>query len=981
MVTLSVDHFDAFHERVHGRGPFNWQSRLLRQIVVERRWPRVLDLPTGVGKTTCIDIALFALALDAERSPQEQWCPRRIAMVVDRRIVVDQAAERGRKLLRALVAMDHDDIVGEVARRLRSLCRETDEPVAVFTLRGGMPKDDAWARTPDQPLILASTVDQLGSRLLIQGYGVSRNMKPVHAGLLANDSLVLLDEVHLSQPFAETLDALQQLRAMFVARRAGNGSEPHLPGRFQHAFLSATPGRTSTTPFRLLDEERGLDTPLGPRLHASKPARLQKVNDRDLLCSTCAEIACDQIERHEVIAVVLNRVASAHRVAAVLRERLTDHAQVVLLTGRMRPLDRDEVLRELRPRIETGRTRSSIGSKLVVVGTQCIEAGADFDFDAIVTESASLDALRQRFGRVDRLGDYRKADGVIVHVDSKENKDDPVYGRAAAATFKWLEQVAKTRKPKAVDFGGMALPKLSAEEESELLAPRKSAPTLLPAYMDLWMQTSPPPSVAPDVALWLHGPESGPADVQVIWRCDLAEEDLSLEKGNEERTIAIVASVRPSSLEAVSVPFATARRWLAGEPVDLVDVADVEIARADVEQRQQASPGFRAVRWDGLDSKVIDARELRPGDTIVVPATYGGLRENTFDPSEKKDPVEDLAERAALFGRGRPALRLHPAVLSGLGLSLSTEDVGEARSALAKLAAASPPGWRKLWLQRLAQRGSMIVVDAENPWTVLEGRRVSPRELRDAARAEDARERSIDIATVEVGVELTTDEDDSFYAGRAVALSVHSGDVERFAREYASRVGFPPALAEDVALAGWLHDIGKADPRFQIMLRGGSEIDFLADQTPWAKSAIPSGAKAAQRAARFRSGYPKGARHEVQSLAMLEKHHDAIVAKANDLDLVLHLVASHHGHCRPFAPAVQDRDPVDVVLGGHLSDVFGTLDFGPTSSDHGLYRLDSSLADRFWRLVNRYGWLELCWLEAVLRLADHRASEMEQEGT
>ena len=44
------------------------------------------------------------------------------------------------------------------------------------------------------------------------------------------------------------------------------------------------------------------------------------------------------------------------------------------------------------------------------------------------------------------------------------------------------------------------------------------APTLLPAYLDLWAQTSPPPSQLPDVSLWLHGPSAGPADVQVVWR-------------------------------------------------------------------------------------------------------------------------------------------------------------------------------------------------------------------------------------------------------------------------------------------------------------------------------------------------------------------------------------------------------------------------------------------------------------------------------
>src|SRR2546421_243883 len=120
-MSLGVDDFEEFHVAVHGtdkdgkdKRPFDWQSRLLRQLV----------------------------------------------------------AERGRKLLRALVDEDAKPVVRAVAKLLRSLSKESAEPLGVFTLRGGMPKDDGWARTPDQPLILASTVDQLGSRLLIQGYGV-----------------------------------------------------------------------------------------------------------------------------------------------------------------------------------------------------------------------------------------------------------------------------------------------------------------------------------------------------------------------------------------------------------------------------------------------------------------------------------------------------------------------------------------------------------------------------------------------------------------------------------------------------------------------------------------------------------------------------------------------------------------------------------------------------------------------------------------
>jgi CRISPR-associated endonuclease/helicase Cas3 len=300
-------------------------------------------------------------------------------------------------------------------------------------------------------------------------------------------------------------------------------------------------------------------------------------------------------------------------------------------------------------------------------------------------------------------------------------------------------------------------------------------------------------------------------------------------------------------------------------------------------------------------------------------------------------------------------------------------DPDEVKEILGTLAEAEAPGWRKYWLGALAQSRQEIVVDAPEPWVVLQGRRAVAQDLRKAMDAEGG-----DAATVEDGVELTTDEDDSFFAGRSVTLPEHSCDVERFARTYAAGAGLPAALVEDIALAGWLHDIGKADRRFQIMLRGGSEIDFFKDERPWAKSDMPPGAKAAQRLARQRSGYPRGARHEVQSLAMIEEHLEVIRAKAHDIDLVLHLVGSHHGYCRPFAPAVADDHPVAVALPHLASARFGTMSFSGTSSSNRRFGLELGLADRFWELVQRYGWLELCWLEAILRLGDHRASEWEQ---
>lgn len=546
-MTLSVSAFGAFHAAVHGgKQPFAWQQRLLEQVVRDKAWPRVLDLPTGAGKTTCIDIALFALALDAANEASARWCPRRITMVVDRRIVVDQVAERGRRLGQAL-SRSRDGVISEVANRLRSLTRRGEEPLGVFTLRGGMPKDDGWARSPDQPLVIASTVDQVGSRMLMQGYGVSQGMKPVHAGLLANDALLLLDEVHLSEPFRQTLDQLARLRERF--------SESGMKTRFSHAFLSATPGAGAASTFTLLDEEKKPDSPLGPRLHASKPVCLVEVEDRTALEWACVERAKALLDRHRTVAVVVNRVASAGVIARQLVESLGSNAAVTLLTGRMRPLDRDDVLRELRPAVQTGRKRSEDQPKRVIVGTQCIEAGADFDFDALVTEAASLDSLRQRFGRVDRLGEYKKAEGVVVYDNCKRLReelkrrgakpsladDDPIYGSALGETISWfkkqqserpkklkqelkkLKEAVKKRKgedkqqaeqqltrSEQVDFGVLALEVPIGDALTKLLAPKPDAPTLLPAYLDLWAQTSPAPSRVPDVSLWLHGPSSGP---------------------------------------------------------------------------------------------------------------------------------------------------------------------------------------------------------------------------------------------------------------------------------------------------------------------------------------------------------------------------------------------------------------------------------------------------------------------------------------
>jgi len=92
---LTEEHFPAFFQEVHGWEPFPWQQALLHRVV-EEGWPRLIDVPTGLGKTAVLDVAVYAALLGSEHAR------RRIFLVVDRRLIVDQAHEHAARIARAL---------------------------------------------------------------------------------------------------------------------------------------------------------------------------------------------------------------------------------------------------------------------------------------------------------------------------------------------------------------------------------------------------------------------------------------------------------------------------------------------------------------------------------------------------------------------------------------------------------------------------------------------------------------------------------------------------------------------------------------------------------------------------------------------------------------------------------------------------------------------------------------------------------------
>lgn len=963
---LSLDDFAAFFEDVHGHTPFPWQRRLLAAVASTGEWPAMLDLPTGCGKTAAIDIAVFHLAMEADRGSARR-APVRIAFVVDRRLVVDDAFARAQRLDRALSNPRHP-VTKDVADRLGRLSGG-NTPLNAVRLRGGLPYEDSWTRTPSQPTVLCSTVDQIGSRLLFRGYGVTDSMKPVHAGLIGSDCLILLDEAHLAEAFRQTLS--------WVTRYQGpEWRQVDAAAPWAVSLLTATPGATMGECFSLDDEDRSHPL-LAKRLNARKPARLiapvkrrgkrganaegedgeKESRDADVFQRARALVkhvreALDHFEEPwngapcPAIGVVVNRVARARAVFDSLMQEISESAECLLLIGPARPLDRESLAHVL-ARIRTGAERN-LQRPLVLVATQCIEAGVDIDLDALITEVAPLDCLRQRFGRLNRAGrDILPYARIVANgADLSSSVDDPVYGGAIRPAWDALMEAAtKDSGDPVVELG---LGAFAVRMVEQALAPKADAPVLMPAHLDLLSQTSPVPTADPDVSLFLHGPSRQADSITVVWRADIDPD-----KQTSEEVRRLLTLIPPRSLEAIELPHWAVRRWLMNDS-SLGHLADIPTRPPETEPRVRSRR--MAFRWKGNDdrSRWIAPRLLRPGDTIVVPASYGGVDGFGWNPSHK-EPATDLGRRAAqTFAGRRFAIRIAPGLLDGFVTDAALADA---------LAGAVSSSWRDLRSSLIELnlpediRGDLAALDSAN-------RKASVTASLDLYGTDEGRPRGV-VFVAPFGIRGMEDEGDGWpntteddaigsFSGFPLSLQQHSHDVERKVEAFARAAGLSSERIADLTVAGFLHDAGKADPRFQAWLYYG---DPLGPEPGNESAVLAKSGRALPPMARTQSGLPERWRHEALSVRLSRASER--LRSAHDPDLVLWLIGSHHGYGRPFFPHLDPTERIPEVGPQSLAFSWNGLDW----------------PSLFVRLKHRYGVWELARMEAILRLADHRASE------
>lgn len=913
--------FVEFYHAIHDRAPFPWQARLAEEVEQTETW-RPVGVQTGLGKTACLDIAVWWLASQAGRSSAERTAPTRIWWVVNRRLLVDSTAQHAEGLACLLggATSQLDDpaqqVIAAVGRRLRSLSAgPSTKPLQVIRLRGGLAS--RTPTDPSSPAIILCTLPMYGSRLLFRGYG--SKLRSIDAAMAGTDSLVLLDEAHLAPHLKKLLPAL--------AECAPGARSPLGEFRSQARLvpLTATGDQADGRPFLLNDADE--ENPVvRQRLDATKPLQLRKDTGdgvrslvqatRDLLKQAPEPSSC---------LVFANTPKTARAVFNRLRKQYDGKADLLLLTGLMREREAKRVRRRiLDPHQGIPATRDATEPRarhFIVVATQTLEVGADVDAEYLVTEACGVRALTQRLGRLNRLGSHGRSRAIYVHVPPKAAKKSkepngatwPVYGKEPADVWQRLRDALDDSET--VD--------LAPRHIARVLGPpadaASSAPEVLPGLLWEWIKTTTPPEGEAPVDPYFSGIEGPSYAVSLIWRVHTPEDGERLWP-------------RARDQEAIDVPLQDIHGVLKEEEV-------------------------QRIAADGVTIETVSEDQLRPGDGIVLSAQRGLLDEFGWNP-EADQPVVDTS----LAGNGLPLdsqtlehlcdVRLKRQIDTASGIAddeeidqtAQQEAAGEVLEAIQ--AAATPVGWDddewagfvNALTSRVEQaRGEVPRLRIENPqrepWNI-----------------------DLDETSLSLGPE-------------AVELEAHGAAVGQCARDVAASIGLPQHLCEVIETAGRAHDIGKADRRFQRWLDPEGKRGTIV-----AKSNMP---RHRWEATRVAAGWPRGGRHEALSAWLVAEWLEQVPAWGDQLsqlsaeeqevarELLLHLVISHHGKGRPLVRPVADDT---------LAEVCGEVEGVAVRVPANLSRADWNQPARFKRLNDRFGPWGLALLEAILIRADHAVS-------
>jgi CRISPR-associated endonuclease/helicase Cas3 len=858
-----------------GYKPFGWQRRLF-ELFVANDAPAACNIPTGLGKTSVIPIWLLALAFQV--LARQVSLPRRLAYIVNRRTVVDQATATVQALVERLDHpgderwSDAEGYLQELRGALATLASEKDRVIGVSTLRGELADNNEWKLDPARASIIVGTIDMIGSKLLFRGYGDSAYWRPWHAGIIGQDTLIVHDEAHLTPPFAQLLKAIQQ-------------AQSHDFRPIRTLQMSATLPPAAEQALSLTDEE-ARDPEVLLRLRAVKKLYLHDF-DKKQLKRRIVDLCVQGGNGNEKVLVYVWSPEQALAIAKDLRTKLPSGAQnrIALLTGELRGFERDRFIKESDVFAAFANPGAPSDGSVYLVSTAAGEVGIDMDADRMVCDLAPMDSMIQRLGRVNRRGGDGRSARIDVVCETPVSEDSE-WGKARVATRRILQGVQ--------DGGGDVSPaallrlrqNLSESVWRDAMTPSVAAIPATEVLLDAWSLTSVDDMVGrPDVTGFLHGLSGDPPSTYVAWRTEV----LLLRRADvDDRTLTTWFRACP----ILTRERLRERTDRLGEVLGKILERDTTMGGAGDWPIVVLSEAGKA-SWSSLKTLLRDRQGMAAArfKTLILPVEMGGLSPDGF-----LDPTADPGANARLD------------VADG-------EDVGRER----RIVRETPDGTEI----------ASVLVQGDRPISahLEEEERICLTAAEDLNAAAESTYLVIAISRDEGAVENPEKS-----VGEQT-LYDHQQWVAATARDICRRLDLDDELSNAIILACRHHDEGKSRP-------------------VWQQYARNAGAAPVAKSPRYRHWRTlTGFRHEFGSIFDTSEHPD--LADNDEQDLILHLIASHHGWARPHFPerAWDKTRTTDENLSVSLS-----------------------VMRRFERLQRRFGRWGLAWLEAIVKSADARVS-------
>jgi CRISPR-associated endonuclease/helicase Cas3 len=541
--------FKYFWQDITGNPPFPYQERFATASELIQQ----LNVITGAGKTATVVVGWLW-----RRKYYPATTPKHLIYCLPMRTLVEQTYKEAGKWLKKA---------------------ELSESVKLHLLMGGA-VSERWESEPEKDYIIIGTQDQLLSRALNRGYGISRYRWSIDFALLNNDCLWVMDEVQLMGSGLRTTAQLQGFRNEFGTY--GNSASLWMSATLDSELLKTVNFQPDLDKVHGLTEADRANPILKKRWEAKKQLikanTIIEGNDAEYAKALAIEVVQASIPDTLTI-VICNRVNRAQAVFQELQKLVQDAP--LLLHSRYRAKERKE-LNENLYKFKSG----------IIVSTQAIEAGVDISARTMFTELAPWSSLVQRFGRCNRYGYENNAKIYWVDIDLNQKNVEKPYESEVLAE-------AKSLIINLTDVGAISLQGVQAKATKiKGLIPRKHD------LLQLFDTSTDLAGHDIDVSSFIR--ESDDNDVAFAWR------DWQDQKPNSDSTKAL----HQEELCRVSL-------WQAQDFI------------------KKLKKG--AWVWDGFNGDWVKVTHLYPGITILLHTFDGGYSKTlgfTGNPKDETKVVE-----------------------------------------------------------------------------------------------------------------------------------------------------------------------------------------------------------------------------------------------------------------------------------------------------------------------------------------------------